>query len=63
MEENNISIKEKIDIVIKEEFKKMMDNPELNPLLRLIIDENIDIYYNKLDDLVEHLKKQDIGRD
>ena len=61
MIETNISIKEKIDIVMKEEFKKMMDDPKLSPLLRLIIDNEIDSYHNRLDDLIEYLKKQDNG--
>ena len=61
--DNKTPIKEKIDSVMKKEFSELMNDPNLSPLLRMTINDEIEGYHNRLEDLIELLKKQDIAGD
>ena len=63
MSGNQVSIKKKIDSVMKEEFKKMLDDSDLSPLLQMAINDELEPYNNKLDELIALLKEKDPGID
>ena len=59
MSDNKVSIKQRIDDVMQEEFEKLLSKSDLSPLLRMVINNKIDPYHTKLEELMENLKKED----